>query len=257
MAKVRKIDFSPDEFLAGVIGMTMAEGHTYWVLCSLIYSSSDWIAPTDERFRAIKSDPRSVQAALRSLIDRGKIEVRADGKMMVRRCGQELERASRRIQEAVESGSRGGRPRKQSEENQEVGKPNPFSAEKLSLTTTITTNSISPEKPGVSQVVVDFPGGEKQPGRRRKNQDREPEGFAEFYGAFPRKDDPDDAARVFGRVVRSGKATAAELLAAARAYAKDRAGQDPKFTKQMATWLNKGSYRNAPAAPQSRGGCPL
>jgi hypothetical protein len=44
-------------------------------------------------------------------------------------------------------------------------------------------------------------------------------------------------------------ATPEELLAGAMRYAAERVGQDPKFTKNPATWLNKGSYADEPAQP--------
>lgn len=95
---------------------------------------------------------------------------------------------------------------------------------------------------------MDFPGAQQDTGRRRrKNQDAEPPGFAAFYDAMPLKRDPDDAAKAFRKVIDAGKATPEQLLAGARAYAAERMGQDPKFTKHPATWLNKGSWKDQPS----------
>jgi hypothetical protein len=37
--KIRRVFFSADEFLAGIVGMTPAEVGIYWTICSLIYST--------------------------------------------------------------------------------------------------------------------------------------------------------------------------------------------------------------------------
>jgi len=260
MAKVRKIDFSPDEFLIGVAGMKAIDIAVYWVACSLMYSSGDVIQVDDERlFSVIRARRTDVMEALARLVARGKLQ-RNGSELASKRCRTELERAAERIQNASEAAAKRWRNDGDTLPNQRVTDATAENGALLSLTTTtITTNTISPEDPGESQVVVDFPGSEKQkPGRRRKNQHLDPEGFAPVLAAFPRKDDPDDAARAFQRVVDAGKATAEELLTAAEAYARERSGQDPKFTKQLATWLNKGSYRNQPMKVSSRsGGCPL
>ena len=256
MSKVRRVEFYPDEFLVGVAGMTAAEVGVYWTVCGLIYSTGGAIGATDERlFRLLDERKSTVLRLIDKLIQSGKI-LRTGDELMVKRCCSELERVVERILSATGAASKRWRTEDSIPPDQGVTDATAESGAMLTNNLQPSTfNSISPEHREDGQV-VDFPGSDKPQGRRRKNQDQEPEGFAPAYDAFPRKDDPDDAARAFGRVVRSGKATAAELLAAARAYAKDRAGQDPKFTKQMATWLNKGSYRNAP--PQARsGGCPL
>ncbi len=260
MAKVRKIDFSPDEFLIGVTGMKPMDIAVYWVACSLMYSSGDAIQADDERlFSIIKARKSDIIATLNRLVARGKLQ-RNGSELAQKRCRTELERAAERIQNATDAASKRWRNEGDIASKQGVTDATAENGALLSLTTTTTTtNSISPDSPGDSAAVVNFPGGETpKAGRRRKNQHLEPEGFAPVYDAFPLKADPDDAARAFRKVVEAGKATPEELLFAAKAYARERAGQDPKFTKHMATWLNKGSYRNQSQPSQARsGGCPL
>lgn len=106
MAKVRRVDFNPDEFLAGVIGLTAAQVGVYWIACSLIYSRGGAIPQDDERFRLLRDDPRTVAAALRHLAATGKITTSDDGTMMVSRCRDELERASVRIKDAAAAASK-------------------------------------------------------------------------------------------------------------------------------------------------------
>lgn len=79
----------------------------------------------------------------------------------------------------------------------------------------------------------------------RSRRESEPEGFAEWYAAYPRKAARTDAARAFARALKTG-ATAEGLTAALRraAFRTD----DPQFIPYPATWLNKGHWRDAPAS---------
>lgn len=73
----------------------------------------------------------------------------------------------------------------------------------------------------------------------------------EFWPVYPRKDDKGRARKAFLAVVKSKKATVADLVNGAMRYAAERQGEDLKYTKQPATWLNAEAWLNAapPAAP--------
>ena len=60
--------------------------------------------------------------------------------------------------------------------------------------------------------------------------------FDQFYRAFPRKVGRGDAERAYSKARKL--ATPDQLLAGARRYATSRAGEDSKYTKHPATWLN-------------------
>jgi hypothetical protein len=62
--------------------------------------------------------------------------------------------------------------------------------------------------------------------------------FVEFYAAYPLRKARGDAERAWAKATREG-ADPQALIEAATLYAKQRAGQDPKFTKHPATWLNQ------------------
>jgi hypothetical protein len=62
--------------------------------------------------------------------------------------------------------------------------------------------------------------------------------FDAFWSAYPRKVEKGAARRAYATVLKAGKATGDDLLAGALRYAAERAGQDPKFTKHAARWLN-------------------
>ncbi|MCX5581782.1 hypothetical protein OSH12_26200, partial [Kaistia terrae] len=73
----------------------------------------------------------------------------------------------------------------------------------------------------------------------------------QFWPAYPRKDDKGRARKAFLAVIKAKKATVSDLVAGAMSYAAERQGEDPKYTKQPATWLNAEAWLNAapPAAP--------
>lgn len=113
--RVRHVDYSAGDMLTDIGGeLTPAEFGVYWMVCTLIYAKrraidddAAWIA---DKFKRTRTDPRTVRAALDQLIRLEKI-ARADGKLMVSRCQDELDRASNRIRKAGENGASGGRPR--------------------------------------------------------------------------------------------------------------------------------------------------
>lgn len=85
-----------------------------------------------------------------------------------------------------------------------------------------------------------------KPRRVRADPDTEPDGFAEWYAAYPRKRDPGQARKAYRTALH--KASPAVLLMAARAYAVEcgRTARDPKFIKHPTTWLNAEAWTNPP-----------
>lgn len=73
--------------------------------------------------------------------------------------------------------------------------------------------------------------------------------FEVFWQAYPRKVDKAKARVPYRRVIRDKKATVEELIRGAIDYAAERSGQDPKFTKHPATWINAESWLNEPVSP--------
>lgn len=76
-----------------------------------------------------------------------------------------------------------------------------------------------------------------------------PSRFEEFWRVYPKKVARRDAMSAFAKVVRH--ANLDDLIRAAVRYAAERAGQDPRYTKNPATWLNKACWRDQ--APSSSG----
>lgn len=73
--------------------------------------------------------------------------------------------------------------------------------------------------------------------------------FREFYASYPLKKDPGRAAKAF----RAARKTAshAEIMTGVAAYAQERNGQDPRYTKHPATWLNAKAWLNEPEPAQT------
>jgi hypothetical protein len=91
----------------------------------------------------------------------------------------------------------------------------------------------------------------EQPNPEPKKHDDTPEGFEEFYQAYPLKKDPDRARKAY-RAARK-RASAAELLEGAATYARECQGKDKKYIKHPSTWLNAGSWKNETEPPQPAG----
>lgn len=81
-----------------------------------------------------------------------------------------------------------------------------------------------------------------EPSLTIKEPSAEQNRFDEFYEAFPKKKDPQKARAAYARAVK--KVSPDVLIAAAKRYAQERAGQDPQFTKHPTSWLNAGSWEN-------------
>jgi len=88
------------------------------------------------------------------------------------------------------------------------------------------------------------PGGVK--GKRRKqSRAADAESFEQFWAAYPRKVAKEAARRAFAKAIEAGASHAA-LMAGVERYRAERAGQDPKYTKHPATWLNAGCWQDEP-----------
>jgi Protein of unknown function (DUF1376). len=126
--KIRRIDFSPDEWLAGTVGMTAVELGVYWQACALIYSRDAPITD-DLLIRAIAGDPRPIKNAIARLVAWDKLQ-RSGSELTQKRCTSELEVSRNRIASASENGRKGGRP---SSKIKDIEKPGGFCGQKLTI----------------------------------------------------------------------------------------------------------------------------
>jgi hypothetical protein len=70
--------------------------------------------------------------------------------------------------------------------------------------------------------------------------------FAEFWAAYPKRVAKAAAEKAFAAAIKRG-ADPAALIEGAKRYASERTGQDQKFTKHPATWLNAECWLDEPS----------
>jgi uncharacterized protein YdaU (DUF1376 family) len=170
--KVRRVDYAPDDYIAGVGGvLNAAEQGVYWMVCSLVMSQGGAIPNDDRRIAGLtRIRPAEARRIVEALLEKGKLELTDDGRLSQKRARTEVERSANRIQIAAENGAKGGRPSKKDEQNQPEPKADGSTAEKL------TTNHQPPEPS--SEGSIERP----KPARRRSSYSA---AFEDFWKAFP------------------------------------------------------------------------
>lgn len=71
------------------------------------------------------------------------------------------------------------------------------------------------------------------------------EAFGAFWLTYPKKKAREEAKKAWIAAIERG-ADPQRIVDASTAYARERAGEDPQYTKYPATWLNKGCYDDEP-----------
>ena len=72
-----------------------------------------------------------------------------------------------------------------------------------------------------------------------------PDRFDEFYSIYPRKKEPKEARKAYLKAVKGG-ALEHDIIEGARRYRQSCVGEEPKFIKYPATWLNRGCWDDEP-----------
>lgn len=215
------------DFIHGTMKLSLEEKGAYSLCLDLMYDHEGPI-PDDARWLSgiCGVSMRKWNALRARLIEVGKLNVE-NGFLTNARALFEIENSSKLHRNQVEAGAKGGRKRVENERTRNEN----------------------------NRIDGDSLKGAFQPEKRREEKNKPPyplEGeFAEFYSAYPRKADRRKAERAYQTARKL--ATHAVLLAAARAYAAEKAGTDVQFIKLPASWLNAGSWENTKppdAAPQ-------
>jgi len=71
--------------------------------------------------------------------------------------------------------------------------------------------------------------------------------FAVFWDVYPKKVAVTDAIHAFARAI--SRAPSDQIIRGAMRYAAERDGEDPRYTKNPATWLNKACWRDHTPSP--------
>lgn len=241
-SKVRRVDYAPDEYIAGVGGVLRAdEQGVYWMVCTLIMSEGHAIEYDARRLAALcVLRPTDVRKIIDRLVQRGKLTLQTDGKLTQNRAQSEVEKSLNRIQTAAENGSKGGRPSEKSKQNQQMEKPNGLSGEKTNKQQT-TSNDQQEE-----ETIVSF----DQSPRAKRMAELDLEFSEKFWPAYPRKVSKGAAEKAY-RAARK-IATLDEIISGVNRYAKKRAGKEKEYTSYPATWLNAKGWTDDPEDSRDR-----
>jgi uncharacterized protein YdaU (DUF1376 family) len=104
--KIRRVDFYPDDWLAGVVQLDDVERGVYITICALIYANGGPIT-YDALKAASLSHGNRLNRCLRHLETLGKI-LRNGSEIDQKRCEKELKRRRKIVRKFRESGSKGG-----------------------------------------------------------------------------------------------------------------------------------------------------
>ncbi|WP_158712404.1 helix-turn-helix domain-containing protein [Streptomyces sp. NRRL F-5135] len=89
------------------------------------------------------------------------------------------------------------------------------------------------------------PDTESVKDEQQQQPDPRLEAFGAFWLVYPKKKAREEAKKAFLAALNRG-ADPQHIVDAATGYARERAGEEPKYTKYPATWLNKGCYDDEP-----------
>jgi hypothetical protein len=88
--------------------------------------------------------------------------------------------------------------------------------------------------------------------RKKNSVEREAsmrDDFEQWWRLYPKRVGQGHARKCFEKIIKLGLATVEQLKVGAMRYALQREGQDQKFTKHPATWLNAEGWNDEPAKP--------
>ena len=171
--KPRRVDLSPDNFIAGIAGqMNATELGVYWIFCLLIYSKGGPIVYDETQIAALLPGThwRTIRKASERLQGLGKISSES-GHVMAKGCAGPIQDALKRISRAIQNGSKGGRP---PSKFNGLNKPKGFVDKKLARA------SPSPSPPSSQSPPIETPSlhsGVPAQAQKRKTRAGIPEGF--------------------------------------------------------------------------------
>jgi hypothetical protein len=128
-SKVRRIDFYPDEYIAGIGCKMNAEAQgVYWMICALVSSHGGEIDNDPKHIgRLVCLGSSKTRRIISELIESGKI-IENGTKLSQKRAENEVKKALKRIEIAANNGRNGGRP---PNKNNNLKKASGLSGEKL------------------------------------------------------------------------------------------------------------------------------
>ena len=162
MARVRRVDFSADEWIGGTLGMTLEEEGLFIRLTARYYSRNE-APPADEKelARICGIRPQVLRRVLARLKLLGKFH-ETGAKLLSNRCETELKLAQNRIETATINGAKGGRPKN-------LAKPDGYFPANLTTTTTTKKKESKEDSPPLPTVAAPLAGGPDTPPQHQAN----------------------------------------------------------------------------------------
>lgn len=248
MSKGPWIRFFPSDWLAGTRGMTAAETGIYITLISMMYERGEPIQMDHSRLaRLCGTTPAAMKDTLTVLIDDGKLILRDSG-LWNDRVEVETKIRSEKIIQAGKSAKTRWKKDKQNQGSGDAdamrthcngnANQNQNQNQKGEI-----DESISPELTLIEQPAEGLPKKES--------------GFDGWWAQYPRKIDKKDSKKIYERLVKSGRVTEPELLAAAMRYAAEKIGKDQIYIKNPKNWLSGECWLNEPQPQQPDAEHPL
>lgn len=214
--KLRYFPCYHDEWLVGQAGLDNACRGLYLTACLLMYSHGGPVS-IDELRRNCSDHGHAFNRQLRCLINAGKL-VLNEGQIVNKRVINELQKRDKRSEDGEQNASKRWNNNQLSDEV-----------------------ALAPSNANQNQNQTLKEKGESNDSPKEKAAALEAD-FERFWSLYPRRTDK-GAARIAYRAARK-KTGVAEIETAARRYAANRDGQDPRYTKHPATWLNRESWLN-------------
>jgi len=242
--KVRRVDYSPDEYISGVGNVLRAdEQGVYWMACSLIMSEGGPVRNDERRFAGLcLMRPSDARRILDRLINIGKLALTEDGKLSQKRAQTEVERSAKRIETAFKNGSKGGRPTEKRKVNQAEVEAAGFPAEKLTINYQLATEEETSETSSDVRT---------KPARSRHSY---PERFEQFWSGYPTDAlmSKAKAASAFGKLGDEDQAIAIRSLPAFQAYCSQHADYRPVHAVRYITDRRFDGFVKTVAAVENR-----
>jgi hypothetical protein len=108
----------------------------------------------------------------------------------------------------------------------------------------VTEADAQAREPKQGEIEIDLPA-EEPPLSKAALEKQWAEDFNDWYAIYPRHTGRGAAVNAYAKARKNG-ATAEDLNAGATRYVKERKGEDPKFTKSPAAWLNQECWTDDP-----------
>lgn len=215
--KIRRVDFSPDEWLAGTFELNLEESGMLIAVCALNWSRRGAVSLDLICGKLRQHRKQTIKTLLERLCKLGKLEVK-DGLYSSKRALDELEKANSRTVQAQQNGALGGRP---ASKNNGLAKPDGSRKRKANhhhQLPTINDQEESPHNP---------PKGS----------------FAAWWKSYPHKVGKRAAEAAYKRA--QSRATPDQMLAGLQAYIQSKPADRPWCNP--ATFLNQDRWHDQPA----------